>query len=295
MNAPSPASTLAQPLEAQPLAGPKVLLLGESGTGKTYSLGTLADWCQSHSKQMFVLFTENSTETLLGYWRDRGQPVPECLHWHQSLTRPLDLSRLTDAADKVGKLSYESITKMADPNRGGENNAFWLILKSCADFPDDRTGKRFGPVDKFGLDKVFVIDSFTELGNAAGKMVIGNKPTMAPPEYGVAQNNMMNFLRLCTQGIPCTFVMTAHPSREKDEISGAIKTSVNTGGIGTAIIPQIPPLFSDMIWCVREGNEFYWDTAAYGVTTKTRSLGYKSKIKPDFAQIMDLWMKRGGK
>lgn len=279
----------------QALAGPNILLLGEGGTGKTHSLGTLADWCQAHGKEMFVLFTENSLETLLGYWADRKQEVPACLHWHQALTRGVSLGQLTKSAEDVGRFTYELLTKMQDNNRGGENNSFWKILSACSDFKDDRTGKTFGPVDKFGIDKVFALDSFTELGNAAGKMVIGSKPTMAPPEYGVAQNNVMNFLRLLTQGIPCTFAMTAHPTRDKDEISGAVKTTISTGGIGTAIIPQIPPLFSDVIWTVREGADFYWDTSAYGVTTKTRSLGYKSKIKPDFGQIMDLWVQRGGK
>lgn len=277
----------------RPLDGPNILLLGESGVGKTYSLGTLVDWCQSRSKEVFVLFTENSLEPLLGYWKDRKLEIPSCFHWHQMNTRPLPLSSLLNAANQVGTLSYESITKLVDPQRGGENNAFWKILSACSDFPDDRTGKKFGSVDKFGLDKVFVIDSFTETSNAAAKMVIGSKPTMAPPEYGVAQNNIMNFLRLCTQGINCTFVMTAHPAKDKDEISGSVKTTIKT--VGTAIQSEIPPLFSDMIWCVREGNEFWWDTAAYGVVTKTRSLGYRAKIKPDFAQILDLWLARGGK
>jgi hypothetical protein len=283
-----------QPADEKALAGPNVLLLGEGGTGKTYSLGTLADWCQAHGKEMFVLFVENSLETLLGYWRDQGKDVPSCLHWHQSLTQALSLKQLTEGAKAVGDFSYELLTKRADPNRSA-NNAFYKILQACADFKDDRTGKAFGPVDQFGLDKVFCLDSFTELGNAAAKMVIGSKPTMAPPEYGVAQQTVMGFLRLCTQAVPATFIMTAHPSKEKDEISGSIKTGVSTGGIGTAIIPQIPPLFSDVIWCVREGSKFTWDTAAYGVTTKTRSLGYKSGINPDFGQIMDLWVKRGGK
>lgn len=281
--------------EDKPLVGPNILLFGEAGTGKTTVLATMAEWCQANGKEMFILFTENSLESLLGFWRDRKKEVPSCLHWHQAVIRAVGLKQLISGAKDVGDLSYDMLTKKADPNRGGDNNAFWKILSACANFPDDRTGKSFGPVDSFGLDKVFALDSFTELGNAAAKMVIGSKPTMAPPEYGVAQNNVMNFIRLCTQGMPCTFVMTAHPARDKDEISGSIKTTISTGGIGTAIIPQIPPLFSDMIWCVREGSKFTWDTAAYGVTTKTRSLGYRAGIEPDLGQIMNLWKQRGGK
>jgi hypothetical protein len=143
------------------------------------------------------------------------------------------------------------------------------------------------------VDRVLAIDSFTELSNAAFKMVIGSKPTASPPDYGVAQSNLMNFLRLCTQGIPCTFVLTSHPVKDKDEISGAIKVSIST--VGTAIQPQIPTLFSDVIWTYREGKNFYWSTETYGVTTKTRSLGIRDKIDPSFKQVMDLWLKRGGK
>lgn len=280
-------------IPARPLTGPKELLMGPSGTGKTYSLGTMVDWAAKNEKECFVLFTENGLETLLGYWSDKGQEVPACLHWHQALTKPLPLSSLITAADQVGKLSYESITKMVDPMRGGENNSFWRLLKACADFPDDRTGKKFGSVDSWDLDRIFIIDSLTELSNACMKMQIGNKPTAAPPDYGVAQNNLMNFLRLCTQGIPCTFVLTAHVDRETDQITQATKLMVKS--IGKALVSDIPPLFSDVIYTVREGDKFYWDTAAYGVDTKTRSLGYRSKINPDFGQVMDLWKARGGK
>lgn len=273
------------------LAGPKILLMGPSGTGKTYSLGTLTDWAAANKKEVFVLFTENGLETLLGYWRDAGREVPACLHWHQQMTRPHDLKSLMTAAENVGKLSYEALTKMSDPNRGGEANAFWKILGSCANFQDDRTGKTFGALDKdFGLDRIFVIDSLSELANACMKMQVGNKPTAAPSDYGVAQNNLMNFLRLCTQGTKCTFVITAHVNRETDEITQTTKIMVKS--VGKALAGDIPQLFSDTIYTVREGDKFFWDTAAYGVDTKTRSLGYRSKITPDFAQIMNVWQKR---
>lgn len=294
--APTPALKVVPEAE-RALVGPNVLLLGESGTGKTYCLGSLVDWASSHGKEVFYLGIENSLETLLGYWRDRGLEVPACLHWHQVLSQPLSIASLVDQADKIGKFSYEQLTKLTDPNRAGmgnSTNSFWQILTACADFPDDRTGKKMGPIiGRSDEQRIFIADSFTELSEAAVRMTVGNKPTMAPPDYGVAQKPLMAFLRLATQGTPGTFVMTAHPAKDKDELSGAIKTTVKT--VGTAIQPEIPPLFSDMIYTVREGDQFYWDTAAYGVVTKTRSLGYRSKIPPNFAQIMDLWIKRGGR
>ena len=63
---------------AESLIGPKVLLMGEGGTGKTHSLGTLVDWCAANNLEVFALFTENGRETLLGYWKDRGLPIPDC-------------------------------------------------------------------------------------------------------------------------------------------------------------------------------------------------------------------------
>ena len=275
---------------AELLVGPKILLMGEGGTGKTHSLGTLVDWCAANNLEVFALFTENGRETLLGYWKDRGLPIPDCLHWHDTKTRPVSLASLMTAAENVGKLTYDGITKLTDMNRSGDNNAFYKILLACKDFPDDRTGKKFGAVDEWGADRVFINDSLSETANACMKMVIGSKPTASQPDYGVAQNNLMNFLRICTQATSATVVITAHVERELDAISGVSKIFVSS--IGKALAASIPPLFSEVLYTVREGDKFYWDTAAFGVATKTRSLGYRSKIPPDFAAIMNVWKKR---
>lgn len=272
------------------IVGPKILLEGPSGTGKTYAIGKLVEWAATHSREVFVLFTENGLETLAGYWRDRGEEPPECLHWHQTVTRPISLEALIQTSDNVGKLSYDSLTKMQDAKRGGENNAFHKILQACANFPDDRTGKRFGGIDKFQADKILVIDSLSELANACMKMVIGSKPTASLPDYGVAQNNLMNFLRLCTQGLECTVVITAHVDRQTDELTGA--TKIMTKAIGKALAGDIPQLFSDVIFTVREGTRFYWDTAAANVDVKTRNLPIASKLDPDFSVIMEKWLSR---
>lgn len=276
------------------IIGPKILLEGPAGTGKTFSIGKLTDWAASQSPPLsvFVLFTENGLETLLGYWRDSGGEPPPNLHYHQTVTRPIALSSLITAADNVGKMSYDLITKMVDTKRSGENNAFHKILTACADFPDDRTGKKFGGIDSWDSRSILVIDSLSELANACMKMVIGSKPTASQPDYGVAQNNLMNFLRLCTQGLQCTVVITAHVERQTDEITGGVK--LMTKAIGKALANDIPQLFSDVIYTVREGSNFYWDTAAANVDLKTRNLPIASKLPPDFGAIMNKWASRMG-
>lgn len=274
---------------ANDLSGVNVLLMGPAGTGKTYSLHTLVDWAAKHDMEVCVLFTESGLETLLGAWSDNNLPVPQNLYWHFINSTPLPMSALIDAADKVGRLNYEAITKLQDPMRS-QNNTYAEILKACDKFVDQRTGKDLGSVASWGTNRIFVIDGLTDLSIAAMKMVIGNKPTASMPDYGVAQNNLMNFLRLLTNGCRCHFVLLSHVTREKDEISGGVKLMVKA--IGSAIAGDIPTMFSDVIYTVRDVTSFYWDTAHSMADVKTRNLPISGKIAPDFGQILDKWNAR---
>lgn len=282
------------------LRGPKILLQGDSGAGKTYALGTIVDWAEKNGYKVRALFTENGLETLLGYWRDpplgtNGQPIrpprpiPSCLAWHQLDDKPLGLAALTAAANKVGIMSYEAITKMTDPDRS-KNNAYEKMLLALSDFPDDRTKTKCGNIGTWDNRTIVLWDSLTETGNLAMKMVVGNKPTAAPPDFGVAQNNLMNLLRYLTQGFDPTLVMTAHLQKQPNELTGGLSLMVKAPG--KALGDEIPPLFSEVILAQREGVEWLWATAAVGATTKTRYLPISGKIKPDLAQIMDKWVRR---
>jgi hypothetical protein len=261
----------------------------------------LVDWCaqQDPPIEVCALFMERGLETLLGYWADPSptavypnpapKPIPANLYWRDLITKPVSLKAMTEGAINVARLTYEGVTKLSDGTRH-LNNPFEALLVACTDFTCDRTGRKFGAVDSWGPDKIFLVDSLTEVANAASKMVIGSKPTMAPGDYGIAQNNLMNWLRLCTQGCRCHFIMTAHVSREKDEMSGGVK--LMTQAIGGAISGLIPPLFSEVILTTREGASFFWDTANANVDLKSRYLPISSKIQPNFALIMDKWKKR---
>ena len=273
------------------LAGPKIILEGPSGSGKTYALGTLVDWAarQTTQREVFVLFTENGLETLLGYWRDRKLAVPPNLRWHVVKTPALPLSALIDGAKKAGLMNYESLTKSVDPDRA-KNNPWEKLLTVLTDFPDDRTGQKFGNIGEWSNSRILVNDSLSETSNACFRMQVGNKPVASQPDYQVAQQNLINWLRFMAQSLECTFVLTAHVQRQANEVTGTVQ--LMTKAIGKALGDEIPQLFSETIYTVRDGTNWYWDTAAFGVDTKTRYLPIQSKIKPDFAQILDKWLER---
>lgn len=281
------------------LAGPKILLEGPAGTGKSFAMGTLVDWAQKNGQEVFILFTEQGgLESLLGYWRDTSTPpfnrrepapIPDCLHWHVVRTPAIGLDGLLANATRTGQLSYQALTQWTDPDRS-RNNPWERLLKTLQDFPCDRTGKTYGNVGTWGNNCILINDSLSETANACFRMVLGAKATASQPEYGVAQQNLLSWVRWMTQFLQCTFVLTAHVQRQTNEVTGS--TSVMTKAIGKALGDEMSPLFSDVILTVRDGLNFYWDTAAPGVDLKTRYLPIQSKIRPDFSLIMDKWLQR---
>jgi hypothetical protein len=273
------------------LAGPKVLLEGPSGSGKTFAIGTLVDWAsrQSPPFPVHVIFTENGLETLLGYWRDRKLAVPPNLRWHVVRTPTLSLDALINGANKTGLMSMEALFKSIDPERS-RNNPWETFLRVLADVPDDRTGSKHGNIGTWSSRNILINDSLSETSNACLRMVTGAKTSASQPEYQAAQGNLINWIRFMTQSFQGTFVMTAHVQRQMNEVTGV--TQLMTKAIGKALADDIPPLFSETIYTVREGTAWYWDTAAANVDTKTRYLPIQSKIRPDFAQIMDKWLER---
>lgn len=270
------------------LPGVNVLIEGPTGTGKTHALGTLADT----GIEVFVLFTESGLETLLGYWTDRGQEVPSNVHWHV-LPRPAgNFAQLAESANTINTFAMEALFKMQDPNRAKQNQ-YVTLLKALTDFPDDRTGKKFGAVDSWGPDKCLVMDSLTGINPIAMSLVVGNKPLKDQRDWGVAQDQIEKLLRGLTDGCKCHFVLTAHVEREVDQVFGGVKVTVAT--LGVKLAPKIPPMFSDVILCVREGNKFSWSTANSQADLKARNLPIADGQPATFKPIFEKWKSRGGR
>lgn len=275
--------TTPDPVTALP--GVNVLLMGPAGTGKTHSIGTLVD----SGIEVFYFAYEAGTESLLGYWTDRGLPVPANLHVTTVKAASASFSEMADAARQVNTLAYDTLKKSTDPNRT-KYNQFEQFLRAFNSVQID--GKDYGAVNTWGTNRALVIDGLTGLGDSAMKAVIGGKVDRDQKDWGLAQNMVENVLRKITSDCACHFVLISHVERETDQVLGGIKITVST--LGKALPSKIPPMFSDVILTARLGKEFVWDTENAMADVKTRNLPIAAKNPPDFGAIIAKWKSRGG-
>lgn len=273
--------------EKSQLAGVNVLVEGPTGTGKTTCLKTLVD----AGLETFVLFTEAGLESFVGAWTDHGKPVPDNAHWHVLKRPEANFTSMAMDAQRINTLALESLAKIVDPNRA-KHTQFIELLTALADFPDDKTGKKFGPVDHWGTGRVLALDSLTGVNPIAMSLVVGGKPVKSQSDWGIAMDQIEKVIRQLADGCRCHFVLTAHVEREVDQVFGGVKLTVST--LGRALAPKIPPMFSDVVLSYREGTNFLWSTDNAQADLKARNLPIRSGLPQSFVQIVEKWKSRGG-
>jgi hypothetical protein len=268
---------------------PAVLLMGQSGTGKTFSLSTLIE----SGLEVFLITTEpNGLESLLDAMATKGLDIHK-LHYHViSPARP-DFTSLAKMATLVS-LSDQAALSAIKP--GSErSNAQWIeLLKTLNNFTCDRTGEIFGPVDKLGPNRAVVIDSLSGLNLMAMDITVGDKVTASPGEWGIAMKLLDKLLITLTSNLTSTFILTAHTEREVDEISGASQIMVSS--LGRKLAPQIPKFFSEIVLThvQTDGDRrtYYWSTNTQNYTLKNRSLPVGSRLEPSFKPIIAAFHRR---
>lgn len=267
------------------LPGFNILLMGPSGTGKTHSIGTLVDL----GVDVFYLALEAGMESLLGYWTDRGLPIPSNLHWHKVQAPAASFTDMIANAKNINMLNLDSLAKMSDPNKS-KHNQFISLLEALNNFPDDRTGEKYGAVNSWDQSRFLVIDGATGISQCAMSLVVGGKAVRNQSDWGIAQDQVEKLVRMLCDNCPCHFILLAHVERETDAVLGGIKLMVST--LGKALAPKFPAMFSDVILTARSGDKWTWDTASTQADVKTRNLPIRSDLPPNFSQIMDKWLAR---
>lgn len=283
-----PSSDLRAPLvepllEPSLVPGPKILLIGDSGTGKTEALKSLS----ACGITAFVIATEQNFLQVMK--KELGTKV----HYKYISPQPEQKwSQILDMATKINQLSYENLCKVSDPFKQAHSR-FMDVIVACNDFKCDCCKKSWGSVSSWETDRALVIDSFSGISDMAMALVIGNKPVSAMPDYGVSQRALRMFINPLTNQTKCSVIIIAHIDREKDEITGGTTITVKT--IGQKLGPDLPRMFSDVIRARRDGTTFTWDTADSQATVVARNIPIASNQLPTFVPMFEKWKREGGK
>lgn len=261
--------------------GPKVLLVGGTGAGKTYSLRTVID----SGLKLFVLFTEPGQEVLADIPCDKG------LHWHYVPSTTVSWDELLDASKKINQFSFKALAEMSDINKK-KYDSFLNFISAMANLKCDRCGREFGPAD--ALDETWCLanDSLSGISMQAMNLVVGGKPTASQSDWGVAMKNLENYINKFTMDIGCMAVMTAHLEREADEVTGAVINMAST--LGRKLAPKIPRYFSEVVHARRDGAQWFWSTSTLNTDLKTRTLPISERIAPTFKPLVDAWRAKLG-
>lgn len=269
------------------IQAPSVLLMGETGGGKTTSIVTLLQ----AGLEVFVIGTEPTfLDSLLdGLERADVKRFLDQLHWKSIMPARVGIAGLKGMVQQISKMDYESLSKLRPDNQRAHAQLITL-LATLEDFVDDRTGASFGSVESWGPQRVLVIDSLSGLNLMAMDLTIGNKVTAHQGEWGVAMGTLEKLLLNLTSNLKCFFVLIAHTEREGDEISQGTKVMVST--LGRKLAPKVPRFFSEVVQAYREGDNYLWSTIATGVVLKHRALPLGGKLQPSFKPIVEAHHRR---
>lgn len=250
-----------------------ILIAGQIGTGKTYSVRTLVE----AGVETFVLATEPGAERILG-----DIPCEKGLHLAYVPPATIDWETMIRNAQVINMSSMESLQKMIWPNRS-DYNQWLLVLGMLANFKCNRCGNEFGAVDSWDEKRAIVLDGLSNLSKMSRHLTVGAKPIMTLPEWGVAQESIRWLVDKLCNDTKCNFVLFAHLEREKDELTGGTSRKVST--LGNKLAPDLVKPFDEVIMSKHENNKFVWSTAEGDAELKTRCLGWRSDIAPTFTQF----------
>jgi len=264
------------------IPGFNTLLVGATGTGKTYSIQTLV----KEGIECFVLFTEPGMRTVSNISCEDG------LHWHYVKPANPEWKDIIFSAQQINNsFDFESLANKKDWHKKGYGQ-FIELCTVMNSFTCDRCKKDFGCADEWNTDRCLVVDSLSGISTMSMDLAVGSKPVKSLADWGVAMDNLERFFNRLITGTQCHFIMTAHLEKEANEITGGVTLMAAT--LGQKLPPKVPINFDDVVQSIRLKTKFTWSTDTINVDLKARNLPIASGMQPSFKLILDAWKEAGG-
>ena len=223
----------------------KLLLIGDSGTGKTGALASLA----AAGYKLRILDLDNGLDIVKNYATDPNSPY---VKQNPKIAENISYQTFTDTSSNVnGRLIYRKATVWQNTIKA---------LDSWKDEDDD-----FGPLTSWTEKDVLVIDSLSMLSNAALNFHLAMNAALGSVrtqnegrrDIGVTQNLIRDLLsKLYDDAVKCNVIVISHitmvsdvgaaPKVENGELQGSL-TMGYPSAIGRALSPHIPRYFNSML------------------------------------------------
>jgi len=263
--------------------GFKTILMGMPGSGKTTSLVTLAQM----GFDVFVAFTEPGIGNLNKAMMLAKLTEEERKRIHFAYIKPgvESFSKL-----KVGASAVNAAAEFGKMESGSRRDFQQLIqLMNLFENFIDQNGVEFGPVDKWGCNRVLALDGMSGLAKMAMDLTVGAKPTKTLQDWGVAIDQLDKFQLQCAN-IRVPFVLLSHLSREQEEVTG--KTITTLKALGKQLPTSMPFAYNDFIMATQDGTgKFKWKTIDPNCQLKATYLPHSGDLDPDFKPLVMGWLK----
>jgi len=246
----------------------KLLIVGESGTGKTAATATLAG---IPGKKVFYLMLEDSMRVITRRMVDLYKEVPGNVYWHNFQFIGPSIDSMLNASQAVMTMDEDSQLKWRDKDRKS-STGFNLFLKFLKNMTDDRTGEQFGSIEHMDDSWIVVFDSLTAISEMIQAEYWGARVAVDAREYSGPQSKLTTLLSAMCWQWPVNIVMTAHTEeRETAKKSEVFKKYPRS--IGAKLKDELGQYFDDIVLAKRLGkDQFQWDNATPMAAVKFRDL-----------------------
>ncbi len=258
--------------------GPNILLMGESGSGKTYSIRSLV----SSGIEVRGIFTEPRYAPL------RDIPCSDGCHIATNFPTSGSWDTMLLQANNLTDHTWEQNVKMTDKKKR-LHRSFISLIELMHNYKCLRCGEEFGDVSEWPNNVALVLDSLSGVSKMCMQMVVGTHSIISQPQWGAMMGQQLQLVDKCCYETTCWFILTAHLERLVDNVQGGTVIQVNA--LGQKNAPNIPNNFDDVILTRKSGDKFTWSTAATGVATKPTYLSLNDALAPDFQPLVQAWKK----
>lgn len=258
----------------------KMLLLGDSSSGKTGSLCSLA----GAGYNLRIIDLDNGLDVVKNILTDPSAPYGK------------------DAASRVSFVTLTEKMKMvANKPVAVTANVWARTMNMLANWTDGE--EKYGPVATWGPNDILVIDSLSLLGVAALNQILslngrlGQSPWQS--DSGLAQGLLESLLQmLCSTEIKCNVIILCHITMLGDSVTDASGKTINDVGVrkgypnalGRSLPRRVGQYFNTALMVVSAGSGA--SVRRNIVTTTNGTVDLKNshpiKVKPSYPQATGL-------